>query len=84
MPARLIHRAGEQAGGAGPEDGSETRNERELEAVQTLGPPGIYDACRRAINANVARPAAASRSILGRLGGHFGREKTDPSCLFIT
>lgn len=30
------------------------RDERELEAEQTVGPPGIYDACRRTINANVA------------------------------
>lgn len=73
-------RAVKQAGGAGREEETEMRNERELEAVQTVGPPRIYDACRRTINANV--PATASRSILGRVFGHFGRErKNDPSLL---
>lgn len=48
---------------------------RELEAVQTVGPPGIYDACRRTINANVPKAAPASRSVLGSFFGHFGRER---------
>lgn len=42
------------------------RNEPEMEAVQTVGPPGIYDACRHTINANVPNPAMASRSMQGK------------------
>lgn len=68
----------------GREEETEMRNERELEAVHTVGPPGIYDACRRTINANAPKSATASRSTLGRVFGHFGREnKNDPSCLLI-
>lgn len=84
MKARLIHQAVKQAGAAGREEERDMQNERELEVVQTVGPPGIYDACGRTVNANVAEPATASRSILGRFSGHFGREKNNPSCLFIT
>lgn len=64
-----------QAGGAAREEETEMWNERELEAAQTVGPPGMYGACRRTINANVLRSAMASRSILDRFLGHFGREK---------
>lgn len=44
-----------------------------MEAEQTVGPSGIYDASGRTINANV--PNWASRSKLGRLFIPFWREK---------
>lgn len=61
------------------------RDERELEAVQTVGPPGIYDACRRTINANVPKACngfkehtwAAFSAILGE------RKMILPACLSI-
>lgn len=59
------------------------RDERELEAEQTVGPPGIYDACRRTINANVPKACngfeahtwAAISAILGE------RKILLPACL---
>lgn len=56
----------------GREEEMEMRNERELAAVQTLGPPGIYDACRSTIDANAPK---ASRSILGRVFRPFWERK---------
>lgn len=60
--AQSVKRVGE----GGREEETEMRNEPEMEAVQTVGPPGIYDACRQTINANISNPAIASRTILGK------------------
>lgn len=57
----------------GREEQTEIWNETEMEAEQTVGPSGIYDASGRTINANVAN--SASRSILGNLFIPFWREK---------
>lgn len=58
--------AGSEAGEMVVVVGGAGGREEEMETEEvTVDPPGIYDACRRAINANVAEPATASRSIPG-------------------
>ena len=56
------------------------RNDRELEAVQTVGPPGIYDACRlsmqmfRSLQRFQGAHWAGFSAILG------GRKRILPAC----
>lgn len=78
--AQAAERVG--GGGGGREEQTEIWNETEMEAEQTVGPSGIYDACGRTINANV--PNWASRRILGNLFSPFLEREKDPPCLFIS